>query len=65
MHRKQGVFEVIGFHLESGVKLGKQRCQDIRQAITRTAKWHGARQISLGDVPALLAAEWGQGWEVE
>jgi uncharacterized protein YcaQ len=64
MHRKQGVFEVISFHLESGTKLGKQRCQDIRQALTRTAKWHGAQQVSLGDVPALLAAEWGQGWEV-
>ncbi|TQI79937.1 hypothetical protein FHU10_5213 [Serratia fonticola] len=64
MHRKQGVFEVISFHLESGIKLGKQRCHDIRQAITRTAKWHGAQQVSLGDVPASLAAEWGQGWEV-
>ncbi|MBE0149043.1 hypothetical protein FOT80_06500, partial [Serratia fonticola] len=65
MHRKQGVFEVISFHLETGIKLGKQRCQDIRQAITRTAKWHGAQQVSLGDVPASLAAEWGQGWGIE
>lgn len=64
MHRKQGVFEIISFHLEPGVKLTKQRCQDSQQAITRTAQWHGAQQVRLGDIPAALAAEWGQGWEI-
>ncbi|MFC0227895.1 winged helix-turn-helix domain-containing protein [Serratia aquatilis] len=65
MHRKQGIFEIISFHLEPQAKLNKQRCQDVWQAITRTAKWHGARQISLGDVPAQLAIEWGEGWLVD
>lgn len=64
MHRKQGVFEIISFHLQPKTKLNKQRCQDIRQAITRTAKWHGAQQVSLGDIPAPLAAEWATGWQV-
>lgn len=65
MHRKQGLFEVISFHLEPKTKLNKQRCQDIRQAITRTAKWHGAQQVSLGAIPARLAEEWATGWRVE
>lgn len=65
MHRKQGRFEIISFHLQPKTKLNKQRCQDIRQAITRTAKWHGAQQVSLWDIPAQLAAEWATGWRVE
>lgn len=46
------------------MRFGKQRTQDIRQAIARTAKWHGAQRVALGDIPAALAAEWGAGWEV-
>lgn len=65
MYRKQGIFEVISLHIEPQTKLNRQRCQDTRQAITRTAKWHGATQVALGEVPALLAAQWGQGWELE
>ncbi|CAI0753930.1 Uncharacterized protein conserved in bacteria [Serratia entomophila] len=64
MHRRQGVFEVISFHPEARVRFGKQRAQDIRQAITRSAKWHGAQRVTLGDVPAALAGEWGEGWEL-
>lgn len=58
-HRRQGVFEIISFHAEPQVRFGKQRAQDIRQAIARTAKWHGAQRVALGDIPAALAAEWG------
>ncbi|AHG21973.1 hypothetical protein Z042_21910 [Chania multitudinisentens RB-25] len=65
MHRKQGVFEMLSFHLEAKVGLNKQRCQDIRQAITRLAKWHGAQQVTLGNIPAPLAVEWAAGWRVE
>ncbi|MNT56052.1 hypothetical protein D3C72_1933310 [compost metagenome] len=64
MHRKQSVFEVISFHLEPKVRLGKQRNQDVYQAINRSAKWHGAQQVTLGDIPAALAAEWGANWQV-
>ena len=55
-----GVFEIISFHAEPQVRFGKQRAQDIRQAIARTAKWHGAQRVALGDIPAALAAEWGR-----
>lgn len=58
-HRRRGVFEIISFHAEPQVRFGKQRAQDIRQAIARTAKWHGAQRVALGDIPAALAAEWG------
>lgn len=54
------VFEIISFHAEPQVRFGKQRAQDIRQAIARTAKWHGAQRVALGDIPAALAAEWGR-----
>lgn len=64
MHRRQGVFEIISFHTQAKVRFGKQRVQDIRQAITRSAKWHGAKQVLVGNIPAQLAAEWGEGWEV-
>jgi uncharacterized protein YcaQ len=64
MHRKQGVFEVISFHLEPKVRLGKQRSQDVYQAINRSAKWHGAQQVTLGNIPAALAVEWGANWQV-
>ncbi|MGP2760683.1 winged helix-turn-helix domain-containing protein [Serratia marcescens] len=63
-HRRQGVFEIISFHAEPRVRFGKRRAQDIRQAIARMAKWHGAQRVALGDIPAALAAEWGAGWEV-
>lgn len=65
MHRRQGIFEIISFHPQTKVRFGTQRTQDIRQAITRSAKWHGANQVILGDVPAVLATLWGEGWEVE
>jgi len=65
MHRRQGIFEIISFHPQTKVRFGKQRMQDIRQAITRSAKWHGANQVILGDIPAPLATEWREGWEVE
>ncbi|CAI1054896.1 winged helix-turn-helix domain-containing protein [Serratia proteamaculans] len=65
MHRRQGIFEIISFHPQAKVRFGKQQMQDIRQAITRSAKWHGAKQVTLGDIPAALAIEWGAGWEVE
>jgi hypothetical protein len=65
MHRRHGVFEIISFHPQAKVRFGKQRVQDIRQAITRSAKWHGATQVTLGNIPAQLAAEWGEGWVVE
>ncbi|PVZ86185.1 hypothetical protein C9426_16345 [Serratia sp. S1B] len=58
MHRKQGIFAVISLHLEPGIKWNKQRCQDISRAITRLADWHGAQQITLGEVPAQLATAW-------
>jgi uncharacterized protein YcaQ len=65
MHRRQGIFEILSFHSQTKVRFGKQRMQDIRQAITRSAKWHGANQVILGDIPAPLATEWREGWEVE
>lgn len=48
MHRRQGIFEIISFHPQAKVRFGKQRAQDLRQAITRSAKWHGAKQVTLG-----------------
>ncbi|HBL7237967.1 TPA: YcaQ family DNA glycosylase [Serratia liquefaciens] len=65
MHRRQGIFEILSFYPQTKVRFGKQRMQDIRQAITRSAKWHGANQVILGDIPAPLATEWREGWEVE
>lgn len=56
--------KIISFHAEPQVRFGKQRTQDIRHAIARTAHWHGAQRVALGDIPAALAAEWGAGWEV-
>ncbi|MFI8418235.1 winged helix-turn-helix domain-containing protein [Serratia sp. NPDC078593] len=64
MHRRQSEFEVISFHLESRVRMGKQRCQDIYLAICRTAKWHGATQVKIGKVPASIKDAWGERWQV-
>lgn len=65
MHRRLGIFEVRSLHVEPRVRLGKQRCQDMYQAITRCAQWHGARQVALKTLPDELAAHWGCGWQVE
>jgi len=62
MHRREGIFEIKALHLEAGIKLGTARCQDIYQAISRSARWHKATQVALGQVPAELQQRWGQGW---
>ncbi|MEW7001535.1 hypothetical protein M5585_21225 [Serratia ureilytica] len=62
-HRRRGVRD---HQLSCGAAgaLRQTAGQDIRQAIARMAKWHGAQRVALGDIPAALAAEWGAGWEV-
>ncbi|HFK7184938.1 TPA: winged helix-turn-helix domain-containing protein [Serratia odorifera] len=64
MHRRKAEFEVISFHTEPQVRMGRQRCQDVFQAIERMAKWHGATRVTLGEIPASVRSEWGSGWDV-
>ncbi|QHA85844.1 winged helix-turn-helix domain-containing protein [Serratia rhizosphaerae] len=64
MHRRAGEFEVISFHLETGVRMGKQRCQDLFQGISRMAKWHGAGRVRLRAVPGALREQYGEIWQV-
>ncbi|CAI1003124.1 Uncharacterized protein conserved in bacteria [Serratia rubidaea] len=64
MHRRVGEFEVISFHLEPDVRMGKQRCQDLFQAISRMAQWHGAAQVRLKAVPEALREQYGEVWQV-
>lgn len=65
MHRSQAVFEVKGLWFEKGVRTGKQRLEDIWQAINSCAHWHGAKRVTLVNVPDVLKSEWQTGWWVK
>lgn len=65
MHRSQAVFEVKGLWFEKGVRTGKQRLEDIWQAINSCAHWHGAKRVTLVNVPDVLKSAWQTGWWVK
>jgi len=62
MHRKQGVLEIKSLYLQPNIAIGARQVKDITDAITRFARWHNAKQITIGNVPASLATHWGTGW---
>jgi len=64
IHRKEKVFEVKTLHLEEGVKLNARRIKDLTGAFNRCALWHGAEEISTGNLPDALYASWGKGWSL-
>lgn len=55
MHRKTGVLEVMALWLEEGVRSSQHLEQGIWQALVDFARWQGATQITLGQVPSALA----------
>lgn len=64
MHRKEGTLEVIGLYLEEGVKLHLNTIDGLHDALSEFACWQSAERITLGNIPAPLAAVWGSGWEI-
>ncbi len=64
MNRKSDELEIISLYLEEGVKPGSSLINGLHTAITDFAHWQGAKQIRLGNIPAALAASWGEGWEI-
>ncbi len=55
-HREQGVFEVKALFLESWVEVDEDLVTAMAAAITRCARWHGAKQVQLvRAVPSALA----------
>ena len=64
MHRKTDELEIISLYLEDGVKPGQSLINGLHAALTDFANWQGAKQIHLGNIPAVLASSWGEGWEI-
>lgn len=64
MHRKSAVLEIISLYLEDGVKPNQSLIKGLHTAFTDFAHWQGATQIRLGNIPALFASSWGEGWEI-
>lgn len=64
MHRKSDELEIISLYLEEGVKPGISLINGLHTAITDFAHWQGATLIRLKNIPATLAASWGEGWEI-
>ncbi|MCC3745820.1 winged helix-turn-helix domain-containing protein [Rouxiella badensis] len=64
MHRKQGILEIKSLHLEPGVNIGPRRVKDITEAISRFARWQGATQVTLGNIPQMLKTFWEEGWSL-
>jgi uncharacterized protein YcaQ len=56
-HRARGVFEVKALHLEPGVRAGPALLDDLADALTASARWHGTPTVRLGRrvAPALKA----------
>lgn len=56
-HRRAGVFEIVSFVLEPGVRVSASLCADLAQAIVRCARWHACPDVRLTRTePASLAA---------
>lgn len=64
MHRKQGILEIIHLYPEMGLTLTDGLLAGFRLALTEFAEWHGASQISLGQIPESFRKIWGRGWEI-
>jgi len=64
MHRKTGELEIISLYLEDGVKPGQALINGLHSALTDFAQWQNASRILLGNIPAVLASSWGEGWEI-
>jgi hypothetical protein len=64
MHRKTDELEIISLYLEDGVKPGQSLINGLHMALTDFANWQGAKQIRLGNIPAVLESSWGEGWEI-
>jgi uncharacterized protein len=46
-HRKQGVFEIRGLHLEPGVEVTDALAEDVGAAIQRCADWHRTPRVEI------------------
>lgn len=62
-HRAEGVFEVKALFLEDGVKPSERMLDELADAISATAQWHGTPKIRLGrsrpaPVASALRALW-------
>jgi hypothetical protein len=64
MHRKTDELEIISLYLEDGIKPGQSLINGLHTALTDFANWQGAKQIRLGNIPAVLESSWGEGWEI-
>ncbi|MBJ3815262.1 winged helix-turn-helix domain-containing protein [Shimwellia pseudoproteus] len=64
MHRKAECFEVINLYLETETRITAGLINGIRTAITDFARWQGAVQIRLSELPPALAALSALEWEI-
>lgn len=65
MHRKAGILEIIALWFEEGVKVTAGLEKGLTTALSEFARWQGAREITLGRVPAGLFTTCLGGWETD
>lgn len=65
LHRKGGVLEIFSLWLEEGVKVTAGLESGLQRAINDFARWQGAEEIVLRQLPATLFANQRQGWGVD
>lgn len=64
MHRKAEELEIISLYIEDGIKPGQSLINSLHTAFTDFAHWQGAKKIRLGNISAVFASSWGEGWEI-
>ncbi|WP_380181433.1 winged helix-turn-helix domain-containing protein [Kalamiella sp. sgz302252] len=62
MLRKEKTLLIKQLWLEPGVKVNAGLLRDLRQAISRFARWQEAQAVQLLKLPAELAAAWPEKW---
>jgi len=65
MLRKEQILHIKGLWLEAGVKVSATLVRDLTRTLNDFARWQGAAQIVVDDIPAELRADWGRGWRCE
>ena len=65
LHRKGGVLEIFSLWLEEGVKVTAGLESGLQRAINDFARWQGAEEVVLRQLPATLFANQRQGWGVD
>ncbi|WP_196796630.1 DNA glycosylase AlkZ-like family protein, partial [Klebsiella aerogenes] len=65
LHRKGGVLEIFSLWLEEGAKVTAGLESGLQRAINDFARWQGAEEIVLRQLPATLFANQRQGWGVD